>query len=1036
MTVRARPLHVYLFASLGLLLGLQLVVGGLIFRAGREVAGEAAHRSGRAAAEAAARNVELRLGFALQLIAAGAKRPGLIRFLEQHHTTGSQQVVDVIYRETPYFDGVYALSIDLAPEAGSPTVAPRELVQEHAAALREVLAGAPELVSAPVRSSRGDGRLVVVVAAGVQDEGRAVGVLLSEVAIDKVAADVLSLRYGDAGYALLFDEDGRVLADRRGTPGERTALSPLLRAANAGESARLAAFKDPQGRAMVAAFAPMALPQLAQPWLVAVVQPEAQAFAQLFALTTWNSALLASGLLLVLVAGLLLAHSVTGPLDRLVNVARDIGAGRLRARAGPVAIVELDVLGRGFNAMADRLVGLLHEVREQNRELEERVRLRTLELARARDDAEAASRAKGAFLANMSHEIRTPMNGVLGTCELLLESDLGLVQREYAETMHVSAVSLLGIIDEILDLSKIEAGMLRLEEIEYDVELVADEAVRLVASRAQQKGIEVTCDTAPELPTSLLGDPLRVRQILTNLLGNAVKFTSAGEVALRLRRVTEGDSERLRLEVADTGIGIAEEARERLFQSFTQLDASTTRRFGGTGLGLAICAHLVGQMGGEIGVDSVIGEGSTFWVTLPLRPSTAASPSASAPSVLLGHSGWVVSAHATTRHLAARVLTTAGMRVDSIMLHSTLAPLATVSSTASSPEVVVVDVPFGTADVPLLISRVRDRAGSVPVVLLAPMASAAIWDAAKLPAVSLVSKPMRRRDLLERVSQALVPAPLALPSVPGTQMSALASARPQILVAEDDEVSRRVVLAALAHFGFDADAVRDGVSVVASATARPYAAVLMDCHMPELDGCEATRIIRQHAGPRRHVPIIGLSAAALADRREQALAAGMNDYVTKPLSLGRLREALVRAMADERPVDDEPVACELDPQALANLRQMAVDGDALVVATASKLLAMLPERVAVLGAAIVGGDAASVEQLAHAFKSTTAYLGAQRVSDLCASLEAVGAAGDLSTAATLHDDLQRELECLSRALAELIAARGRLPERHRAKDGS
>ena len=618
---RRWSLQSYLLVGVAMVIGAQLLIGGLIVQAGLDIANESSEEGTRAAAHAAAGNVEITFNFARQLILAGAKRPGLIRFLAAGDEPPIQRVVDVIYRDTPYYATVYALRPDLSPSRGAPRNPEPSDYEQHLEAFRHALRTRASYVSAPV-ASEVTGELVVVVAAVVSNGDDPVGLLVGEISLHRVAVDLLALRYGEAGYAGLYTTRGVVLADPF-TAGGAVVQSETLREALArgGASGRVS-YARPTGTRVITSW----VRATDQDWVVAVTEPEAQAEAKVTTLRSLTMGLLAGGLFLVLGAGLFAVRAVSAPLRKVVEVASRITGGDLEQRVPDSPVLELAVLGRVFNEMTDRLTGLLHEVRRQNRDLEQRVEERTQQLARAKDSAEAASRAKSEFLANMSHEIRTPLNGVIGMADMLCRGGLPEKAREIAEIIRSSGETLERLLSDILDLARVESGAITVERTVYHLGDAIRSTVALSRLKAEEKGLELRLAIDPSLDGPVEGDPTRTRQILTNLLSNAIKFTGAGAVEVRAGIERPGV---MRLTVQDSGVGFDPADKGRVFRRFEQADGSITRRFGGTGLGLAICQQLAELMGGEMDCVSAPGEGSTFWVDLPL---TLAEAPAAAPA--------------------------------------------------------------------------------------------------------------------------------------------------------------------------------------------------------------------------------------------------------------------------------------------------------------------------------------------------------------------------------------------------------------------
>ena len=649
------------------------------------------------------------------------------------------------------------------------------------------------------------------------------------------------------------------------------------------------------------------------------------------------------------------------------------------------------------------------------------------ELRSTRSAAEAASLAKSEFLANMSHAIRTPISAVLGLTEIVLDSELAPEQRRHLEMLGETADGLLTLLNDLLDLSKVEGNRMQLEGISLDLPELVHAAANLFAMTAQERGLELVVDIGHDVPRWVIGDPTRLRQVLTNLVGNATKFTQRGEVALtvRLDGMARGEAA-LRFTVRDTGVGIPPDQTARLFTEFGQLDASTTRRYGGTGLGLAIAQRLVQLMGGRIGVSSELGRGSEFGFTLSLAvDETMTSRTTPAPIVLDGVRVLVVDDNATSRRLVGDMLTEAGASVDECeRADDALATLEEAVSAGRPVAMVVLDSRLSNRDGWMLGHEIRSDKQLTRVQLLMLTSRAERVDAERCRARGVdgfLVKPVSRSALVETVRSVL----------DGRGIAGAASPRParpdvrshlRILLAEDNRVNQEVAAAMLRKRGHWVTIVENGLLAVEAVTAGEFDVVLMDVHMPEMDGFAATAAIRKLPG-KSDVPILALTADALAAEWQRCLAAGMSGYLAKPFTSDDLFAIVEGWGPSPRPLPESSPAPDANPGPAdvegfhSSMKQAGAEDAVREILDA--FVADAPARSAAIAAAVASGQAGEIQSAAHAFKSAAGAIGARSLAALLSELEVAGRENHLTDSASLAAGVQREVDAVIAYLSGL-----------------
>jgi two-component system, sensor histidine kinase and response regulator len=691
---------------------------------------------------------------------------------------------------------------------------------------------------------------------------------------------------------------------------------------------------------------------------------------------------------------------------------------------------EVGALMEGFNQMLEQIRQRDLNLAQHRLFLQQQIAERTATLAAANRDlhaaideattakeaAERASHAKGDFLARMSHEIRTPMNGITGMAELLQATDLTPRQRHLAATIDASAQSLLQIINDVLDFSKVDAGKLALERIEFGLRETVEQAVDICAARAHEKGLELACAMDLDVPTKVFSDPMRLRQILINLVGNAVKFTAAGEVIVRVKNLDEGW---LRFEVADTGIGISQAAQAEIFNAFSQADTFTTRQYGGTGLGLAICRELTALFGGRLGVESTPDAGSTFWFEVRLEPQSEVTVSATFTRLprlrLVGKRALVVDDNASSREILAQHLLSWGVEViGADSARGAQALLASEAAARCDFALLDAEMPgVGGIELATLI-RADARLDAMPLIMLTARDDHdGEADLVQLFA-AILTKPVRRSQLLNCISRTVASASAsaddsAIRALPAMAMRPFV---PRLLLVEDNPVNLEVAVGMLESLGCEVKCAENGWLAIESMQHESYDGVFMDCQMPLVDGLTATAEIRrrelQVAGAR--VPIIGLTANALQGDRERCLAAGMDDFLSKPFTQHQLAALLKRWLAFGGLKEQEPRDTHrpplIDSGVLRNITALA--RPTLLASMIDLYLQHSPPLIAAIESAAARHHAALLSEALHTLKSSTANLGGTRLAALAKECEALVREGGVDKAAAALKRIRRE----------------------------
>lgn len=932
-------------------------------------------------------------------------------------------------------------------------------------------------IFSPIQAVPGKSQLFVTLSQPVYDsDGGAAGVFGADLYLQQLADLLQTQRLSARGAAFIVDEAGWLVAGSAGDTlfedvqgqlarrSPQTSANPVIRASflalqleqarkredSVASNTTLQRLPMQGGGTLMTVQRPFG-ESLGLRWTLVVAAPESDFTTEIT--RAWEVSLMLIGALVLLGAGaaFYVANRIGRRLRRLSVAAQKLGRGEVPRIDSGTHLREVMELSRVMHDSAEQLKNYRSEVQaktraieEANELLEDRVAQRTVELLASREEALQAARAKAAFLATMSHEIRTPLNGVVGMSTLLAETALDDEQSDYLQTIRLSSDQLLAVINDILDFSKIESGKLDLEAEPLSLRGTIEEACDIAAPRAREKNLELIVDV-PEaagndslvLPAAISGDVTRIRQVLINLINNAVKFTEEGEVTVSVRPMPSLDSERVRVEfrVTDSGIGIPADRVSALFQAFTQVDASTTRKYGGTGLGLAICKRLVELMGGDIGVDSVPGQGSSFWFTVqaPLAelPPVAAAVDAAA---LHGKRALVVDDHLTNVRVLSRQLQMWGMQVSKAESGTqALQALALAQSGGALPDIVITDMHMPGMDGVALARSIKARPAmaKLPLVLLTSGFMPPGHEAAQLFEARLL-KPARQRQLFDALARCLsAQGSRKLPQdAPTRAEDASAAKNLTLLVVDDNAVNLKVACAMLAKLGYRTATAIDGreaVQAVARAhgAGERFGAVLMDINMPRMNGFQATQQIQTMMG-KKAPTIIALTAAASSEDRARCAAAGMDDYLTKPLHVAALAQVLERWLplmkaasqgasgfaaspqgfgraADSESPATTPVSSSksrsaaepllMDLERLAQFKEFDDDQLSMTREVIALFIADASQRLKAIEESIRANDAVALAWASHALVGATSNVGAVAMHAVCSELELVAKTG-------------------------------------------